>query len=690
MRIIIMEEVNEEETKMTFFAAPIRKGHTVVFVGVGFEDRHMDPDRIYVDFVSYYRATKFPRGGARSRLQKAFKEKAKHFVKSIPKHERTLLERASLKLGYTTSIKLFSQAVLFIRLNDMADAIRSCYPMSSDSMILTHEEITDMEKVVIPAFEAMGPAIDSASAELVPSSKKTSSCSKDSNTHFYVNATFSTNIPNGYRVDGLPPLLALQFSLYKVPIEPQTKTSTYYVDRWKAYNNTEECDGWTHRDLISTLYRSGHALPLAKWRNMFHNTKLKKRKKTEDNVAHILAIRSDDLKRSGLCVGIEEAMENVAYRILNSRSVNAINYLFPTMVKDDVVYLKTYFSDKKDLLPERIRGFLPKSTFRVNMEHFDTERRPSEEEAMEMLKHVAYIEHLHRLDQTDQRAVSMAMFTQVMKARQRRKIRDALKRRKGAAILVSEEEVEESEDDPPVDRIRVYGSAYAEISEGDRIYMQEGIKAIKPYQRCNRKIPPFAVRCNPTYYLDPYVAVDALPKYLSREEDGEYVVELPKETYRLIPIWLFPLVMDACRGDLLIDMVADEFTIVSRIHVSIQEAIDEKLDELGKVHVSRRPTNPLSVSPMESVAAQEVIVKGCQTLLRHAMHLYETFHKRQFDDLWRTCMTLNRRVGLNEERNQALYEMIGDMKKTMGIHDEEEWERHSLSRENSLSSLGME
>ena len=685
---------------MTIFTASVNKDRTVVFVGLGFEYGHMDPDRLYVDFGSYYIAAQFPRGGSRERLKSTFKEKARHFSKDIPKHDRTILEKASKILGYTISTKMFSRPLLFICLNDMADAIRSCFAKTAESMISVHENIIDMETVVIPAFESMGPAIDSALIELNPSYEKnpsssSSSFAKDSESHFYVNATFSTNIPNGYRSDGIPPFLALQFSMYKVPIEPQTNTSTYYVDRWNAYNSNKECDGWTHRDLLSTLYRSIHALPLAKWRRLFYNTKLKKRKMAEDNVAHILAIRSDDLKRSGLCVGIDEAMANVAYRILNSRSVNAINYLFPTMVKDDVVYLKTYFSDKKDLLPERIRGFLPKSTFRVNKEHFDTEQRPSEEEAMEMMEHVTYVEHLHSLDQKDRKDVSMAMFTQVMKARERRKIRDALKRRKKSTIIVSEEEekeeeVEESEDDPPVDRIRVYGTEYAEVSEGDRIYMQEGIKAIKPYQRCNRKIPPFAVRCNPMHYLDPYIAVDALPKCLSREEDGEYVVELPKETYRLIPIWLFPLLMDACQGDLLIDMIADEFTIVSRVHDSIREAINEKLDELGKVHVSRRHTNPLSASPMENVAAQEVIVKGCQTLLRHIMQLYETFHKRQFDDLWRTCMTLNQRVGLNEERNQALYEMICAMKKTMGIHDEEEMERHYLSGENSLSSLGME
>jgi hypothetical protein len=164
--IIIMEE------KMTIFTASVNKDRTVVFVGLGFEYGHMDPDRLYVDFGSYYIAAQFPRGGSRERLKNTFKKKARHFSKNIPKHDRTILEKASKILGYTISTKMFSRPLLFICLNDMADAIRSCFAKTSDSMISVHENIIDMEKVVIPAFESMGPAIDSALIELNPSYEK--------------------------------------------------------------------------------------------------------------------------------------------------------------------------------------------------------------------------------------------------------------------------------------------------------------------------------------------------------------------------------------------------------------------------------------------------------------------------------------------------------------------------------------
>ena len=666
------------ESMREFFTASVRKDVTVIFLS---SNGTVDHEGLFVDFTSYYRAVGFPPGAVRTRLRKALFKNAQLFTEDIPLDKQEDLENVSSMLGYDTTKKLFTKAKFFVRVSDIPGAIRSCFVRKTtcEEKITEHDKIADLAE---PAFKKY--------RSMVKMTSKKTSVPQD---HLHVNLSFFTNVPNGFLPDFIPPLLGLQFSLYEVPIEPQTKSSIYYVNRWDAYNK-EPRDSWTYRDLHSTLYKSSHALWLSKWRSFFYDTKSNKRKKSifEDNVAHILAIRSDDLARSGVCVKIEEAIESVTFRLLKSRSTNAINFLFPTMVKDDVVYLKTYFSDKKDLLEERVRGFLPKSTLLVDKDNFDEDLCPSKSEAMEMMKHVPYIDHLHRLDAKDLRTVSMAMFTQVTKAKKKRKLKDALKRGTSAGILEEEEEEEEGEDGEMIDRVRVYGDKYAKECEGDILYMQEGLRAVKPYRRCNRNIPPFGVRCNTMAFFDPYVAVDALPIHFSKEDpkDGKYVVELPKETYRLIPIWLFPIVLDVCQGEMLIDMIADEYTIASRVQETIKEALDEKLADLEKIHSTSRPTNPFSVSPKDHVSAQEAVVKGCQTLLRHSTLLYETLHKRNADDMWKTIIDLSRRVDLNEQRLQFLYEKTCDMNSRLGIVEEEEEEGPMSMMENSLSSLGME
>jgi hypothetical protein len=610
-----------------FMANPREPLTTALFLLVG---ESLEEGTVYVDHARYLYAIGFKFGGGKNRstLYKYMKEKMDCLEKKVPKELSDQLR--SICGPQSKKARILITTRKFYQLDHLRESVNACISVKCDETLERHDLLVkSVNRGFYDTLSALARIqTTKETPDVVSSLFKRKELLK-------VFVGFSTTVPGEYLESGIPEILGLQFSLYRVS---KTDTRDYYIDRWGAYNRD---DGEDSRDPRpeETLYRSPHAERLFRWKPHFHSAGSKKRKKMEvdPNVAFILAIRADDLVRSGLCPRVEQAMQSITRRILGSAEPGAVSLLFPNMVKDDVVYLKTYFSDKQTDLDPAIRGFQPQRVFPIDAEHFEENGFPNQEESLDISQHAAYVRALTLLDPEDQKKVSDDMFKEMIKAKKRRRMKERVDRG-DLGVLLSEDEEEVEQVCGPV---RSYDETFSKRNEADLMYVEEGMNALKPYRRCNRHA-----------FLD-----------RKRKE-----VVFPKETYRLVPIWLFPLVLVECRGDFLDEVIHSDSTF-TKVANELQSALSEKRNFLASVKANRSG-DPFVQSPFEDVFAQQTVVEACLQMLRTTMQLNDTFRTREVNDL-------------RHDMDRLFTFMMTKIR--VLEHREHEEEQH-----NTLSSLGME
>lgn len=570
-------------------------------------------------------------------------------------------------------------------------------------------------------------------------------------THLILPVECPEDFPLGYIDPNMvPDYVGLNFSMYEVPSTYQTMKNRWYVKNWDVREKAKETqrDGrrknWTEANMLETLYKNANSLVLARWRSMFHKPKPSTRKRgrsssstDNDDQLYILAIRSDDLQRSGLCHSVNESMKIVTERILCSSDQEAISYLFPTMCRSDVVFLKSYFSGSRSAdTPKVVRApFTPKRRFRVPKTIFAPEgREETEEEQAERMKefgnivrmikdNIAYTEHLRLLTNEDKNAIAEYSYTKMKQARERKKTKSLMRRGKISDLInlagaengmememetetetetdtscssweYEENEKKDDDEDPSSSSSSssfssVRGPSKKRNKGKERVVdadighgMDEDFR-LSTYMKYMRNVPSFSVRFlkqtkamvpNPIvkgYTNFPYINMNMFEHQFNVKDINTHTnyksYVLPRETYRLIPIWLLPMVLDVSMNDLLSSMIP-EHSIYGLCYNKLHDNISNMLSTYGAESRRYYFKDTDRISPFSRLRYSDML-RACQKLLETTALWNEAYHKDSIFDLRRQLEQARKymyhvkfssdyRISLLEEEIQSMRDAI--------------------------------
>lgn len=504
---------------------------------------------------------------------------------------------------------------------------------------------------------------------------------------------YPKDFPYSLDRDMIPDFVCLNFSMYETPKRFESNRKSKIKDGTGEYEGIEEEEEqggyhgldeeeWSEDKALQDLHKNTNAFVLSKWRNLFayDDKKGKKnvKRKDEDNI-YIMGIRSDDLQRSGLLSSVNEAMKIVTERMLSSSDPDAISYLFPPMCKNDVIFLKSYFSGKRsEISPLKIkRKFeIPKSIFSNNLcpetKSQQMERmKKFNDQVRDIKSNIAYTEHLQGLTKSEKHSIAEYSYKKTMECKNKKRLNSLLKKNSGFTsqskmyLLNSsshsetnegddDEDTEQDSDDSAIDRIMLFNQKNnkkrkrASQTITNDIDLSEAHR-MENYLKYMRSIPGFSARFLkrskeqiPNSIMDgytntPFINMNMFEyQFFKKEDKRKKIYELPRETYRIIPIWLFPIVLDVCQNDLLPSMI-QESSLYGLCCTKIRDSISKMLEIYGSPYRKFMIKDTDKISPFSRLQ-YGTMLRYSLKLLEHASMWNDSFLKESIYDLRKQVM----------------------------------------------------
>jgi len=721
------------------------------------KEHPLDDKRMFINVndIRKIRKNYFPHHITRF-LEKAFQSTALEIedsvieVKNAGKHPQTPLvfaniyKKLNMRLSksevYVSFYALKNYLSSTVRKNEMSNEEMAFFtPISFvDAFIgfmnadVKHDPpVMDVTRYVRSAKELELPESSESpeEGEGAPSKEEILKCisRKQIETHLVMPVTPPEDFPLGYIDPNMvPDYVGLTFSLYEVPPTYQTVRKQWYVRNWglekrKKRNKNGGSGGaastslaWQESSMLETLYKDPNALVLARWRSAFvgyPSGASKKRRNASssslatdhENMIQILAIRSDDLQRSGLCHSVNESMRIVTERLLGSSDQEAISYLFPTMCRNDVVFLKSYFGShvggkRREDMPEEVRApfqnrrhfHIPKSIFapagkRETVEQQRERMKKFSDTVREIKNCITYTEHLRLLSDQDRNSIAEYSYRKMKQAKDRKRAERLMKRgnlselvemQSSTSYTDSETSRSAYDDNDEEGEEEEYGSLgekeegasatrgtkrRATGEKGKHTYVESASDeeySLRTYMRYMRNVPPFAVRFlkqtkalvpDPLikgYTNYPYVSMNMFEHQFhikgSSTHTSYEAYELPRETYRLIPIWLFPLVLDVSTNDLLAYMMHGH-DLYGLCKKKLRESLRKMISVYGSEKRRYRLKDTDRVSPFSRLNLNDMM-RGCQKLLETSDLWNDAFRKDSILSMQRNLEAVMKQV----------------------------------------------
>jgi hypothetical protein len=340
---------------------------------------------------------------------------------------------------------------------------------------------------------------------------------------------------------------------------------------------------------------------ICQWRENFKSTIL-------PNQSYIIAIKADDFIRSGICIDIEKAMSRVCNLLLEDDSPAALDYLFPVMYNRDIRFHVNFYHEVNKLLYQSRKKStqvlmgnnnnprkyikktldVPNILFDCTIPFDNTERLLSEEECEKV---ICYTNALSNLSYNEKREIATSKYIKEIYESNN----DDEERR--FEILESDDsnidsnfelfdndsngnyDYDDDDDDTETSlkNKRKRSNANYNIKKTKPVNVKlslERKKEIRIFEKYLKDTPGFSInRIIPSSPLDdeqqpdgilttPYISYPHLKIFSNKKKKTVPArkpgisettnIRLPNETYRLIPIWLFPFVVSEATSDSLL------------------------------------------------------------------------------------------------------------------------------------------